>query len=92
MDHIEITPSHTSCVGKDAVQVFRLAALASGLRLEIRCPGLKMSRHISALAAAKKITGLKTNKRQVQLERVELMLEQAKTQVVYVDKTETPAL
>lgn len=75
----------SSFTGRKAVEVFRLATLASALRLEIRCPGMKMSRHLSALAAAKQHTGLKTNDRQKQLERVLVMLDQAKTEVLYVD-------
>jgi hypothetical protein len=72
--------------GEKAVEVFRLATLISGLQLELRCPGMKMSRHMSALSAAKGITGLRTNNRQVQLERARIMLEQAKTEVIYVER------
>jgi len=73
-------------VGRKAVEVFRLAALVSGLQLEIKCPGMKMSRHMSALAAAKTVTGLRTNNRLKHLARAEIMLEQAKTEVIYLDE------
>ena len=89
MDRIETENGEVrSMVGRDAVEVFRLATLISGLRLELKCPGMKMSRHMSALKAAKTITGLKTNDRAKHLARAELMLEQAKSQVVYVEKGE----
>jgi len=84
MDTIKTTDACTVMQGRKAVAVFTLAALAAGLRLEMRCPGMKMSRHLSALAAAKARTGLRTNSRAKQLERVLLMLEQAKSEVVYV--------
>lgn len=89
MDRIEISNGNaTSFVGRDAVEVFRLAALISALSLEIKCPGMQMSSRMSALKAAKGITGLKTNKRELHLARAKIMLEQAKTEVVYVDKDE----
>ena len=78
----------SSMVGRDAVEVARLAVILSGLRLEIRCPGMKLTRHMSALAAAKQATGLRTNKREVQLARIELMLKAAKRAVVYVKEGE----
>lgn len=77
-----------SFTGRDAVEVYRLATLISGLRLELKCPGLKLSRHGSALQFAKQITGLKTNNRAKHIARAELMLEAAKRAVVYVDKAE----
>jgi hypothetical protein len=83
MDTIEVTAHATIMQGPKAVEVFRLASLVMGLKLEINCPGMKMSR-ISALAAAKGITGLKTNDRAKHLARAQLMLEQAKTEVTYV--------
>jgi hypothetical protein len=86
MDHIIVAEHSTSMVGPKAVDVFRLAVLVNGLKLEIRCPGMKLSRHGSALAFAKQITGLKTNDRRKHLERVELMLEQAKREVLYVEE------
>lgn len=85
---IGIIESHASsgisCVGRPAVEVFRLAALVQGLKLEIKSPGLKMSRHGSALKFAKQITGLKSNDRAVQLARAEMMLEEARGHVVHV--------
>jgi len=87
MDTIEVREGGSiSCDGPKAVNVFRLATLVSGLKLEMKCPGLKLSRHGSALKFAKPITGLKTNDRAKHVARAELMLEQAKTEVVYVDR------
>jgi hypothetical protein len=91
LDTIEIgATGGVSCVGPKAVNVFRLASLVSMLRLELKCPGLRMSRHMSALQAAKTITGLKTNNRAKHLERAEIMLEQAKSEVLYVEREVTP--
>jgi hypothetical protein len=73
-----------SMSGRDAVEVFRLATLVSGLRFEISCPGMKISR-ISALQAAKHITGLRTNSREKHLERALVMLAYAKARVDYID-------
>lgn len=88
LDTIQIGASGdaTSFTGRKAVEVFRLATLASGLKLEISCPGMRMSRHITALKAAKQLTGLKTNDRAKQLVRVLLMLEQAKSEVLYIEQ------
>jgi hypothetical protein len=82
---IEITDHATSMRGPQAVNVYKLAMLIQGLKLELRCPGLKFSRFGSALKFAKRETGLKTNDRAKHVGRLELMLEQAKTEVVYVD-------
>jgi hypothetical protein len=83
MDTIAYNQSSTSFVGRDAVEVFRLAALASSLSLEMK--GLRLSRHVSALAVAKQTTGLKTNNRAKQLERVLEMLDELKGKVEIVD-------
>jgi hypothetical protein len=86
LDTIELTANGGgSFTGPDAVNVYRLATLVSGLQLEITCPGMRISRHFSALQAAKRITGLKTNNRAKHLERAKIMLAQAKTQVLYVE-------
>ncbi len=83
-DKIVLTDGGTSCVGPDAVEVFRLAALVGALKLEIK--GMKMSRHMSALAVAKSITGLKTNDRAKHLARVEQMLQEAHAKVDHIDE------
>ena len=83
---IETTPTGAIIVeGEKAIAVLRLASLAAGLKLEIRCPGLKMSRRLTALQAAKLTTGLKTNDRAKQLEVIEHLLEELKKQVTYVE-------
>jgi hypothetical protein len=69
--------------GKNAVNVYKLALIAQGLKLELAAPHL--IDNISNLSKAKKMTGLRTNNRGVQLERILLMLEQAKSQVVYLE-------
>lgn len=71
--------------GKNATSVWQLALIAQGLKLELsRPPKVKPFR--SNLQAAKAMTGLKTNKREVQLERILVMLEQAKSQVVFLEE------
>lgn len=66
----------SSVTGPKGMDAYRLRVLASGLKLEMKCPGLKMSR-IGALAAAKRVTGLKSNSRAKHLEAVEAMLAAA---------------
>jgi hypothetical protein len=73
-----------SFVGCEAVNVFKLATLISALEFEHKT-GMKMSRHISALAAAKRITGLKTNDRTKHIARVKILLENAQAQVLHVN-------
>jgi hypothetical protein len=66
----------SSAEGPGAVRAFGLRVLASGLKLEMKCPGLKMSK-VSALKQAKAVTGLKTNDRAKHLAKVEEMLQAA---------------
>ncbi len=84
MDTIKVTSSCTVCDGRDAVEVFRLAALISALRLEIK--GIRMSRGASMLAIAKRTTGLRTNDRTTQAARLRVMLEEARSRVHYADE------
>ena len=58
----------------NGITLFQLVLIKNGLQLEIKCPGLRMSRHITALQAAKRTTGLRTNKRDVQLARIIAMI------------------
>lgn len=68
--------------GREAVEVFRLATVISALSLEDK--GIRVRRGFSALALAKTITGLKTNKRQEQIARLREMLEEQKDKVNHV--------
>jgi hypothetical protein len=70
--------------GRPAVDLIALIHLKSALKLEINCPGLRMSRHMSALKAAKTRTGLRTNDRAAHLARVEAMIEEANSRVIHV--------
>lgn len=54
----------------ETIEKFRFSVLISALKLEIK--GMRRSRG-SALAIAKKATGLKTNDRAKQIERLEEM-------------------
>ena len=87
-DRIRQCRHAVSFEGPDAVKVYQLSVLASSLRFEIRCPGMRVSRHVSALQAAKKCTGLKTNDLELQLDRVERLLENAKRSIIVVDEQE----
>lgn len=75
-----------SCVGPDATEAFRLRALIQGLKLEMK--GLKLSSRMSALAIAKRETGLKTNKRELHIERLQLMFNNQLSKVLIVNKGE----
>lgn len=70
---ITVAPYATILEGPGAINIMRLATLASGLRLEMK--GLRLSRGRSCLAIAKQTTGLRTNNRAAQLAAVELLLE-----------------
>lgn len=69
------------CEGPKAVSMFQLLALKSALNLEIRCPGLTLSRRGSALSVAKRITGLKSNKREVHIARIEQMIAETAKEI-----------
>lgn len=73
-----------SFIGRDAVEVFRLASLISAIRLESK--GIRLSRGLSALKIAKVTTGLRTNNRDKQIARLQIMLENAKRAVTYVER------
>lgn len=74
-----------TCDGPDAVRAFALRVLAGALKLELRCPGIKASR-MSALKQAKQVTGLKSNKREVQLAEVERLLKEQIEKCVVVNR------
>lgn len=72
-----------SVTGEKAVDAFALRALIVALKFELNCPGMKMSR-ISALKVAKQRTGLKTNNRALQIQRLKLMMEQTVSECAVV--------
>ena len=71
-----------------AAEVFRLAAARTALRLEINCPGLRVSRHGSAVKLARQLTGLKTHDMELLLSRIERLLECAHRSVIVVNEQE----
>lgn len=82
MDRIEVSASGSiSCVGPEAVEVFRLASLISALKLEK--VGLKLSRGMSALKVAKATTGMRTNDRDQHIARLRVMLDEQKGKVAH---------
>jgi hypothetical protein len=62
----------------NGIELYRLIVLQSGLELELQVPGMRMSRHMTALQAAKRITGLKTNDRAKHLTKVCEMIDTAR--------------
>lgn len=88
-DHIHYTDSATTFSGPNAVELFRLASLKAALGLEMRT-GLRMSRRYTALAAAKHITGLKTNDRAKHLAWCEQRMTELKAALPVVDDRSPP--
>jgi hypothetical protein len=82
---VTLTDHATSCDGPEAVQLFRLITLRSALKLEL-ATGMRMSRHQTALAVAKTITGLKTNKREAHITAVESLIEKQRAKVTHIDE------
>jgi hypothetical protein len=80
---IKITHAATTAEGPDAVEVFRLVALISALRLEQK--GIRLSRRVSALAVAKRTTGLPTHNRDRQIAALEGVLECHRQRVEYIN-------
>jgi hypothetical protein len=73
--------------GKAGINYYRLLVVRQGLRAELRLPGLRMTRHVSALQAAKSLTGLKTHNRELQLARIDQMIEEAEKLIDHVKET-----
>lgn len=73
-----------AATGPVAVEAFRFRVLISGLRLEMRCPGMKVSRGVSCVALAKRATGLKTNNREKLIARLEEMQNEKLSQCLVV--------
>jgi len=71
----------TVFAGTEAVEVFRLTALVSALRLEQG--GLRLSRRVSALKIAKGVTGNRSNDRGKQILLLEILIDEAKRKVTY---------
>lgn len=80
---IDVQPSHTAITGRPAIELYALLQLRSGLKLELRCPGMKFSRMGSALKFAKQRTGLRTNDRAKHIERLDLMIEELRAHVIW---------
>jgi hypothetical protein len=88
MDRIEHHQGgSTSLVGRDAVEVLRLAALKSGLEFEMRCPGMKLTRGVNCRKLAKELTGLKTNDRAKLAAAVQALIDKQHEKVLHVDLT-----
>lgn len=79
---IENTSTGAVVMTGKGIDLYRLLVLKSSLKLEIA--GIRMSRRMSALKAAKGITGLKSNKREEQLAEVERLIAELDPKVARV--------
>ena len=66
------------------IEVFRLATLLSGLKLELRCPGMKMTRGPKCTTRARQLYGLKGNAEKL-IAQVEALLAKAKAETTYIE-------
>jgi hypothetical protein len=88
MDRIELHEGGSiSCVGREAVEVFRLVAIKSGLKIE--AAGMRISRGVSCTKAAKQLTGLKTNDRAKLADAIQKLIDAQREKVMHVDLTAT---
>lgn len=72
----------TAYVGEVATSIFTLLTLRSSLQMELS--GIMLSAKVTALSIAKGYTGLTTNDRAKHIERVSVMIDQARAQCVTV--------
>jgi len=75
-----------SVEGPQAIEAYRIKVLISGLKLEKT--GMRVSRGVNCLKLAKAMTGLKTNDRDVQIERLKLIFNNALANVLIVEEGE----
>lgn len=85
---IEKTEGGALVMTGKGIDLYQLLALRSALKLEMK--GLRMSRHMSALKAAKAITGLKSSKREAQLAEVERLIATLEPKVTRVSSGPPP--
>lgn len=62
-----------SLVGPEAQEAMRLRTILVGLKAESQ--GIQLTKGVSALRLAKEVTGLRTNNRETQAARVQLLLD-----------------
>lgn len=79
---IENTETGAVVMTGKGIDLYRLLVLKTSLKLEMK--GIRMSRRMSALKAAKMITGLKSSKREVQLAEVERLIATLEPKVTRV--------
>jgi hypothetical protein len=66
----------TVITGPHATRAFGYATLIRAIQLEGKHPGMRMTRGPSALARAKRITGLKTNNREVHIKWLQFIINE----------------
>lgn len=79
----------TCFAGAEATNLFRLITLKHGLKIEMS--GMRIARNVNALKTAKQVTGLRTNKRQEHIDRIEVMIKDAAKLVNVPEPTNQPA-
>jgi len=75
-----------SFVGREAVEVMRLAAFIVAIRAEARTPGLRLTRGPKAITRARRQLGLKGNAQAI-VAQLEAMLDAQKEKVEHVTDT-----
>jgi len=97
MTTLDVTPRNVitnengqvrSLVGPNAISAFAHRVLISGLRLEAKNKGMRLTRGPSCLSRAKKITGLKTNDVEKHIAKLEEMQQAVLEHCVIVDANE----
>lgn len=80
----------TVITGPEGIELYRLIALRSALRLEQN--GMKVNRHVNARRLAKEATGLKTNNYATLIGAVELLIENQRSKVTHVVEVDASAI
>lgn len=75
----------TTAIGESATYYISMCAHITALRFEMKCPGMQLTRGPSALARAKKITGLRSNDRQIHIDALEQLKAKFAANVVWVE-------
>lgn len=76
---ITSTATGTTYEGPIATEIYRYETFIRALTLEGRTPGMRLTRGPSALARAKRITGLRTNNRHAHIDWFRTEIESLRT-------------
>lgn len=75
-----------SLVGPEAQEAMRLRTILVGLKAESQ--GIQLTKGVSALRLAKEVTGLRTNNRETQAARVQLLLDHQIGKCIVIEEGE----